>query len=244
MYRRQLFIIVSLLCSACLFSCKKKANPNPTGNLLLSNIDVINYRNISHYRIVYDGADNVDSIIMAGGGLDTGHYTLSKINYFGTSFTITDENGDTYTVYANSSGQIFKVLTHDTLNMLYNGVQLAEVDVVTATVTYPFVSKSSTVYTWANGDVTSVSSPGGTFTYDYNTAKIGQIGDPFRIDSFLVYGRPLIKTGHLPTDLLQSGTWAEKYYYQFDGQQRISQLMKVKNMSTGNDTTVYNYRYY
>jgi hypothetical protein len=244
MLRYKYSVLLLALAAGCLFSCKKKANDNPTGTIKLATVDIANSGNRYHYHVVYDASNNVDSITMVGGGLDTGHYGFEKFSYFGTSYSITDQTGFSYTVYANSNGMIIKVLLHDTLNMFYKGVELTQLDIVTATTTYPYTTKSSTVYSWANGDVSSISSPAGAFTFDYNQGKTGQVGDPFRIDDFLTYGRPYLKTSHLPTDKIQNGTWTEKYYYEFDGAKRISKLMKVKNLTSGNDTVSYYYSYY
>ena len=149
-------------------------------------------------------------------------------------------------VYANTNGMILKVLIADTTSMIYNGTELGEIDVKTEQITYPYYHITSTNYYWNNGDITGVISGGDTSTYDYDLSRNGQPGDPFRISAFMVYGRPLIRTIHLPKDLMHKGAWTEQYAYEFDGQGRISRLMRIGNNNgvTTDDTTVYNYKYY
>ncbi len=233
-----LFLFIAILATA--LSCKKKNNGS-TGSNRLALIDLSHSGSVQHYRIVYDEYNNVDSMVIIGGGTDTGFTGFQAFSYFGSSYSVTDANGNSFTVDANTSGVILEVLTTDTLFMTYNGAELGELDTKAAGGT-----KVATNYTWSNGDIVSTLSQGVTDSCDYNLSKNGQIGDAFRIDAFLSYGRPYIETAHLLTDIKSGGVWQEKYFYQFDGQGRISQFVKVKNNNgvSADDTTFYNYQYY
>ena len=247
MRHRSLVFILTALVVAGLFSCKKKSSDNNVSNLRIKRIDVTHGLYISHYRIAYTGVSNVDSILMYGGGLDTNHHTYKKFDYIGSSFTITNELNDRFTVEANTSGQILRVLQRDTLTFLYNngGAELGGIDVKSPTTAYPYVVTTSLVYAWSGGDITGYTYSGGSYTYEYDNGQSGQAGDSWRIDEFLTYGRSYTKTAHLPKTQNLNGTWAEKYLYQFDGNGRISEMKKIRNSpgTDPDDTVVYSYGY-
>jgi hypothetical protein len=223
--------------ATCAVSCKKKKNDNPFSNAKIYTVDLTQYGATEHSRIVYDSYNNVDSIITIGNGV----YRFKKFVYFGTSYSVTDENNNVFTLLANSNGMILRVLLTDTLSMLYNGSQLAELDYKSPSPNYPYYTTSSVSFTWTNGDVAIM----GSQTYNYDLSRSGQPGDAIRIGQFLSYGRSYIKTNHLPTVLRNTASdTAEKYFYQFDSQGRINQLTKLINISTGAyDTTIYVYGY-
>jgi hypothetical protein len=222
--------------TAGMLSCKKKKNDNPYGNQKITAVDLTRYGYTKHYRIVYDHNSNVDSIITTG----SGQYGVKKFIYLGTSYSITDEYGNSFIVDADANGTIFKILQSDTLSMLYQGAGLAELDTKSPIASYPYYVLSSVYFTWSNGDVATV----GAQTYDY-TGRNGQPGDAIRIDEFLSYGRSYIKTNHLPADLRNTANdTAQKYFYLFDGGGRISQLTKLTKVSAGiYDTALYVYGY-
>lgn len=235
-----LLVIVGLV-----FSCKKKSNDNPLSNVRIKTIDIVHSSTMYHYHIAYDSHNNVDSINIIGGGLDTGNNNYKKFNYFGSSFTITDASNSTYTVQANTDGLILKVMLPDTLSMIYNGSELGELDKKSAITTYPYFTKSSYNYTWANSDITLMTFSGGKDTYSYDQGKSGQAGDGWRIDEFLSYGRSYTKTSHLLTADSLNGVWYLKYLYQFDNNGRISQMLKIQNNHNAapDDSVVYSYQY-
>jgi hypothetical protein len=224
-------------------SCKKKG-VTPI-NVNIAYIDLIHAQGVTHYHVVYDAVNNVDSIVSVGGGTDTGHNGFKKFNYFTTSYSVTDENNNYFNVWINSNGAIIKVLTLDTLIMNYNGTQLFELDVKSVTAIYPYTAFTKTNYFWQNGDMNILVTSKENDTVDYNTGRSGQQGDAMRIDEFLAYGQSYIKTTHLPTDQKSSGRWIQRYFYQFDGSSRISQFIKVQNYygTATDDSTIYNYRY-
>jgi hypothetical protein len=228
----------------CALSCKKKDNIN-LNSLRLSGVDVTHGSAIQHYRIVYDASNNVDSMVITGGGSNTGQVGYKKFSYLGFSYTITDQNNVIYTVNTNSDNLISKVSKLDTLTMTYSGIQLGRLDVKSPSAAYPYFTVNETNYTWAGGDVTGSSANGVSSAYTYDQGKAAQAGDAFRIDDFLAYGRSIIKTSHTVTEKDIQGTWAEKYLYQYDGQGRISVLKKVINGGGGStpDTTSYSYKY-
>ncbi len=229
-----------------LFSCKKKTNDNPFGSARIATVDVAHSGSILHYRVYYGIGNNVDSLIITGDGSSAGYHGIKAFSYFGSSYSITDQDNFTYTVYANTSGMILKLLIADTTSFIYNGTQLGEIDVRTTTPTYPFFTINATNYYWQSGDVVTVTGGGINKSYAYDQARNGQPGDPFRIDAFLNYGRSYIKTTHLPQSLSTGSGWLEKYYYTFNPSGLISQLIKVKNNNTvtADDSTFYNYTYY
>ncbi|MCD6010919.1 MAG: hypothetical protein K0Q79_781 [Flavipsychrobacter sp.] len=239
-------VVFALLILLALYSCKKKKNDNPFGSVRISKVDVSRRGAITHHNIYYDANNNIDSIMSIGDGTSAGHNTYKKFRYFGTSFDITDENNFTFTVYAYSNGLIFKVLVSDTIGMLYTGTQLTAIDVYTRTTTHPYYKYTRTNYNWKNGDLDATTSGSTTIGYKYDAGKNGQPTDPLRIIDILKYGRPIIRTTHLPTEAYIGATWLEKYYYQFDGSGRITTLTKVGNNNGigTDDTTVYSYSYY
>lgn len=214
-------------------------------DIRIAGIDISNSGNIQRYRIVYDVYGNVDSFVVTGGGFDTGYNGFNAFNYIGSSWTITDQNNYTFRVDGNTNGDIIGVLVTDTLSMIYNGSELSVINIKSPIPAYPYDSLSSIQYTWLNGDVSMFMYPGVTQSYDYDQSRGGQIGDAIRVQEFLTYGRPFIKTSHMPKDLNSGGQMTEQYLYQYDGSGRISQLQKIKVDHTGgnNDTTTYNYHY-
>lgn len=239
-------LFLATLLAAGAISCKKKKNDNPYGGALISMMDVSHSGSILHYRIYYDHANNVDSMIITGDGTSTGFNGYKKFSYFGSSYSITDQSNFTYTVYANTSGQVLKLLITDTTSFIYNNSLLGEIDVRTTIPAYPYYKITATNYYWQNGDVVTVRSGGVDKNYEYDVNRNGQPGDPMRIDAFLNYGRSYIKTTHLPTALTSNGVWLEKYYYIFAGNGLISQMIKVRNNGgvSVDDTTFYNYNSY
>jgi hypothetical protein len=242
--RKLLPILLWLTCTFA--ACHKKSNNNPFGSSRIATVVVSHADYAYNYRVVYDASNNVDSIILTGSGTAAGTTGFKAFTYVGSSFTITDQAGTT-TVYANGSGQILKVLETDTLSMLYNGSQLAELDTWMPSLAYPYYTITKERFTWTGGDLTGDSGSGsGAYTYDYDNSKAGQPGDAWRIFEFLNYGRSFIKATHLVTDKMQSGTWVEKYQYVTDGSGRVTQLAWIGNGNgvVPNDTTVYQYTYY
>ncbi len=239
-------LMLTLFAVLAFYACKKKKNDNPFGSVRISKVDVSRRGAITHHNIYYDSHNNIDSIVSIGDGTSIGHNTLKKFRYYGTSFDITDETNYTFTVYGYSNGLIFKVLIPDTVSMIYTGTQLSAVDVYTRTTTYPYYKYTRTTYGWKNGDLDAITSGTTTIAYKFDAGRNGQPTDPLRIVDILKYGRSVIKTTHLPTEVTQGSTWLEKYFYQFDGSGRISTLTKVGNNNgiSIDDTTVYNYSYY
>jgi len=203
-----------------------------------------------HYYIGYDSFNNVDSIGIIGGGTDTGYADYVTFNYVGSSFVINDHQNGSLMVDANSSGQIIKVLSIDTMIMFYNGSELTEIERKLASINPPGYALDSTIYTWNGGDLIGYKVDTGVVdSYYYDLTRTGQIGDALNIENFLTYGRSYFSTVHLPDELSFRGVWIEEDLYQFDGQGRISELMRVINGTTNgtsspNDTTTYVYTYY
>ncbi|MFI5196343.1 MAG: hypothetical protein ACHQD8_04575 [Chitinophagales bacterium] len=231
----------------CVFSCKKKNNPVPFSNQKIATVDYTHSGEMEHYRVVYDQYSNVDSIIRVGDGTASGNNGSKSFVYLGSSFSITDETGNSFTVYANTSGVILEVLVTDTLIMHYNNNQLSELDTKTPTGTPPYYTLTSVYYNWTNGDVASFG-PMGTTTsakaYYYDLSKDGQPGDVTRIDDFLTYGRSYIRNTHLAKGLIIAADTVENYSYRFDNLGRISKFVKMTNSGGVYDSMVYNYRYY
>ncbi len=228
---------------ACLYSCKKKGGAVPFSNQKIATIDYTYLGEIQHYRIVYDQYDNVDSIVWVGDGTITGTGGYKTFSYFGSSFSITDNSGNSFVVDANTNGMILEILQADTLIMHYNSSnQLVKLDNKIGSTTPPYYTITSTNYTWVNGDMTNFGPAGTGNAYYYDMSKSGQPGDVLRINDFISYGRSYIKTTNLPRGLINSADTAESYSYQFDNMGRISELIKV-NVST-NDTEFYAYKYY
>lgn len=239
-----ILIIFSLICLG--MSCKKKKNDNPFGAAKIATFTQSHSGSILNYRMVYGNYNNIDSLIITGTGTSAGYYGFRKFIYFGTSYSITDETNATFDVLANSNGFILNVLSIDSLSMSYNGSQLMELDSKTPSSTPPYYIQTHTYFKWLNGDVTRDSTGGPAYTYDYDPGKYGQPGDAWRLDQFLKYGRSYIKTTHLVSDMMYGSTWRQNYFYQFDGNGRISQLIKVaNNYGVGaNDSVFYSITYY
>jgi hypothetical protein len=243
-------IVISLIfILACVSSCKKKSSSSPLSNILIATVDVNTSGSIEHYRFVYNSGNDVDSMIIVGGGLDTGSNDYKYFTYYNTSYTITDQHNNSYTV-EDSNGvieEIVSTVTADSIILTYYSGLLGIFTNKSPGTFPPYYVESIASYSWSGGDVNSVSIQGGALeTYNYNTSQSGQIGDGARIDYFLNYGKPFFKTNHLPVELLSNGVWAEEYFYQYDNIGRISQLVKVGNNNSigANDTTTYSYTYY
>ena len=244
-YPRLTAVALSILVIFLVISCKKKNNLNVSAIRIAAVDKSLSGGGRFHYHITYDTYNNVDSIGFVGGGTDTGTVGFEKFTYLGSSFTITDQNNNSYTVDAYTNGQIFEVLTIDTMLMTYNGTELAELDYKSPSNTYPFYHIDSTTYRWNNGDMVAFSINGVVDSYSYNPGKSGQVGDALRIENFLKFGRSYIATNHLPDELTFNGAWIEQYFYKLDGSGRITQLIKVTNQSSStNDTVTYAYTYY
>lgn len=235
-----------LLLTACLLpaaSCKKKGI-----DLNTIKIATVDFHTTSgqgaHYRITYDTHNSVDSIIGTGTGTSAGTNTLAVFTYVGSSFNITDAQGNPYFVAAATNGLILKVEKYDTMIMTYKGNQLDELDFKVPSSTPPYYLVTGVPYYWANGDITSYGVAGANSAYKYNSSRSGQVGDAIRINDFLTYGRPYKLTSHLPTELSYTHG-GEQYFYTFDGNGRISTFMKVVSGSGApNDTSEYAYTYY
>lgn len=239
------FASILFLCFS-FIACKKKSNDNPFGNVHISKVSITHRGAITHHQIFYDVANNIDSIYSTGDGTSTGHNSSRKFHYYGTSFDVTDETNNTFSVYAYSNGLIFKILVADTIGYKYNGTQLTATDVFSRTSSYPYYTYTRTNYDWKNGDLETVSSGTISYAYSYDGAHNGQPADPLRINDILKYGRSVIRTTHLLTEITRAGVWAEKYFYKFDGSGKITEMVQVANsMGSGvNDTSVYIYTYY
>ncbi len=242
----KLFIVpLILIVLACNFSCKKSNNIN-LSTIRIAKLDVAHNGGVRHNRMVYDQFNNVDSIIVIGGGLDTGYYGYTYFNYIGSSYNIMDGNGNFLSIYAYSNGSIFKVLKKDTLNLLYNtNNQVVQVNVVTPISSYPYVAVTSEYYNWKDGDLTDWNVNGFNYKYDYDNSHSGQIGDALRVNTFIYYGRSIFKSSHIPTAYYTGNIMTEQYLYTYDGSGRISVFTKILVDHTGrlNDTTTYTYFY-
>ena len=93
-------------------SCKKSDPENPFNNVRIATIQLTKANISQQYRLIYDYSNNVDSIISNSG--------YRKFSYFGSSFSITDEQNNVTTVYANTAGWLLKVLVKDTITFTYN----------------------------------------------------------------------------------------------------------------------------
>ena len=237
-----------LLITLCIFlavSCKKKKGIN-LSTIKIATVDFTQTGGVAyHYRITSDTYNTVDSIVSTGGGVDTGNNAISKFTYIGSSFRITDAQGLSYFVDANTSGMILEVQKYDTILMIYNGSQLAELDYKTPISTPPYYTIDATTYQWNNGDITTYGLPHGVVdSYLYNYGRSGQEGDAGRINDFLMYGRSYKNTAHLPVQL-KYANGKENYFYTFDSNGRISIFTKVISGSGApNDTSAYIYSYY
>jgi len=223
-------------------SCKKKNNTTPA--IRLRTIEQTTSSGGRLYRVVYDGLYNVDSLVWAGLGSSSGSSGLTKFKYVGTSFTMTNVSGIEIMVYADGAGKMLKVLQADTIIFHYKNDLLEALDHKTATTMPPYYTTTTEYYSWKDGDLTYVGPSGGTGVgFYYDMSKSGQAGDPMRIDNFLLYGRSYIKTNHLPMGMTRNADTIARYFYQFDGSNRISQLSSVSYDGSLTDTVAYRYTY-
>ena len=245
-YQKITLFLLVIICTLSAVSCKKKKGLN----LSTIKIATVDFNETDghgyHYRITYDTYGNVDSIIATGTGAAAGDNPISKFTYLGSSFRITDGWGDSYFVYANTSGMILEVQKYDTLLMTYKGTQLDELDYkIPNTTAPPYYTINANTYEWNNGDITTFGPPHGAVdSYSYNNGRSGQVGDAIRIGDFLTYGRPYKLTAHLPVEM-KYAHGSQQYFYTFDGNGRISTFTRVISGSGApNDTSVYTYSYY
>lgn len=221
-------------------SCRKKDN-NAIGDTRIQTLDITSTSSAVHYRFVYDRYNNVDSIVRSG--TSNGYLVFS---YGSLSYNITDENGLTTQVFYGTNGLITQINVTDTPQYLYKGTQLVQIDNTTATVNYPYISKSSVYYGWTGNDMTAISFSKNPqkYGYTYDKQHIGQISDALKIDQMLTYGRSPFKTDHVPVSLSLNSTVVEQYLYTFDNQNRILTFRLVNNMNGSTaDTTLYSYTY-
>ena len=243
-------LLLSCIITA-LYSCKKSSNSNPLGGSTIARINLTNSDGeVTYYRIVYDAAHNVDSIVYTGGGIDTGNNGFLKFSYLNSSYTITDR-GNNYTyVDINTSLMIDTVTSSTSSDVIYmqynNGTQIGAVNTKVLTSTYPYYTINIVDYSYNNGDITNETFASGAYAYTYDAGHSGQLGDPQRISQFLQYGRAYTTSTHLATALNYGSDWLETYSYTFDGSGRISQMTRVVNNTSsggGTDTLRYNYFY-
>jgi len=238
------FVVALLLLGAA--SCKKKSNDNPFGNVRIATVDVTHGGAIEHYRLYYDTYNNIDSMSITGDGTASGQFGFRKFNYFGSSWTVTDEGNFTFTVYANTAGVLLKVLIADTLTYSYENNQLTQLTQYVPTTTPPYHSISTTYFEWKNGDLITATTGSIVQAYSYLTSRNGQPGDALRLPGILNFGKPAVKTAHLPQGVATGHGQGESYVYSFDDKGRISSLMKLISDSSVafHDTLTYGFSYY
>jgi len=229
--------------------CKKKSNSNPLAGSVLLYINLTNSNgDITYYRMVYGAGNNIDSIVITGGGTDTGYNDFLAFDYLNSSYIITDKSNNQTTVHLNSNVLIdtIRSATSTAYTYLqYSGTLLGAVNNEEPLSSYPYYTLYTTDYNYSGNNISSITSTGTAETYDYNTSLSGQLGDPQRIGELLTYGRTYTASANLATDMYVNGTWQEKYTYQLDGSGRITLMTRVINNTSGgsNDTLRYAYTY-
>ena len=229
-------------------ACKKKGT-SPLGSSHLLFVNRTNSNgDATYYRITYGAGNNVDSIISTGGGTDTGYKNYLTFTYLNSSYIITDKSNDQTTVHLSSSVTIDSIFYGSSTAytyIQYNGGQVGAVNDEMPIPAYPYYTLNIYDYTYANNNITAINTTGASQAYDYNMAQKGQLGDPQRIDEFLKLGRTYTASANLATDLFNNGSWLEKYFYQLDGNGRITLMTRVINNTSGgaNDTLRYAYTY-
>jgi len=234
-----------LLILLTLFACKKSSNSNPFADAIIATASVSSGGVTEQYTFFYDMYHNLDSVSISSNASSGGQIGYLKYTYIGSSWSVTDENGNSFMVYANTNDQVLKVLIPDTLYYNYSNNLLASLTQYLTITTPPYYVDNVTNYTWKDGDLASTQSGAQTSTYTYNTGKNGQPGDAIRIKGLLYDGVSPIKTTHLPTALAISATQGINYAYTFDSRGRISTLVEDTYDHTLNthDTTTYAYTY-
>lgn len=235
---------VTIMIVIALGSCRKSASGNPFGNQKIATVDFYDNDVVQHYHIFYDAYNNVDSIAVIGGGIDTNSNGYLKFVYSGSNYTITDESNATLLVETNASGNIIEIAQVDTFTVKYNGSQVSEISQVLLT-SPPTSSYIDEYFDWTNGDVAS-SRENNTYSYwTYNMSRPGQPGDPQRIRDFLQYGRSIFKTAHLPASFTGTSQ-GTNFSYSFDASGRISTLVLAITDATlaTIDSEIYHYTYY
>jgi hypothetical protein len=222
------------------FAACKKSNDNPLANVRLASVDVTNSSAaVTHYRLFYDKFGQIDSINISG---NSNGY--KKFAYSSLAYTISDQNYYTYKVTIDANNLVTEMFTTDTPTFIYNGTQLAELDNKILISSYPYFTKKSYYYTWANGDISSITTSGSTESYGYDNTKTGQPGDALRVNNILDYGRPIVKTAHVPDSLVINGVTYEKFFGKYDGSGRMTRLtMVLYNTNGSTDSTFYDYGY-
>ena len=235
--------LLLILALASLGACKKKPDNNPFGNALIATASITKGGVTQVYQFFYNSHNTLDSVSINNTGMGQTGYL--KYKYIGTSWSITDQNGNSFMVYANSANMILKVLVADTVSFTYSGTQLTERNEYATTLTPPFYTNTRTYYTWQNGDVTKTVTGTESITYTYNAGENGQPADPIRFISFLEYGVSAVKTTHLITNIATSTTAGLNYTYTFDSQGRISLVTEEVYDKTlySHDITTYNFTY-
>ena len=231
------FVVMILLIPG-LHSCKKKKNPDPFINTRIATVDEIGGGYSLHTQVYYNQDNKVDSMAVsevASGSVYSGY---RKYIYSGNTCTVTDQDHQSYTVITDGNGLITKVISDGITTMTYSGNELVQMD---DNSTY---GTTTTKYTWSHGNL----SFSGDNTYFFDPKRAGQPGDALRIGDFLVYGKYLIRTNNLPTEIKSTNAFALRLFsYLYDSQGRISRYTsKYADAAslTVYDSLVYVYTYY
>ena len=237
-----LFLLL-LFCVISVSSCKKSTNNpvvnNPNVNYDLAKVQYIEGQDTQTYSIFYNAQGQVDSIYHNIGYIG-GYNSYTTFTYAGTYYIVTQVESlsvTTIRIDIDSLGRITKINNYDTLMFTYNGDEM-----MTQVEKYSSSEAYTTKYFWLNGDIDSsnISYSYGSSSsqlYFYNINHLWQEGDAFCINDFLRYGKPILKSKHLMSNI-GSASSTNGMIYKFDDKGRISQVIEEPTQPV-----IYNYTY-
>jgi hypothetical protein len=216
------FLLVLLAALLVTPSCSKKSSQaNPCR---IINIQDIQPSISTTYNITYNDQKQIATIQSI-----TGSVTVNKVfTYSGHTEMIVTTSGTSSTtdsITLNDDGLILTDLYIDGAGRnltayTYSGNQVLK-SVAQDNSGDPAVT---TLYTFANGDMTGFTNGSSTANFTYDASKPSGTGDYWQIVQLLSYGAPYVKSSHLVTGYSGGGTVAS-FNYTFDNTGKIASLV-------------------
>jgi hypothetical protein len=227
-------IVVALSCLVLSPSCSKKSG-SPAQTCRIITITDQNGASTTTYNITYNNA----------GQISTEQYSISGtaynrvFTYIGNIEMVATSDGTTTitdSVTLNSDGLIASDYNTNQTNITVSTYTYSGTEVQKAVTVVNGGAPATTIYTFANGDLTS-SSGSPNITYTYNT-KASEIGDYWQVIQLINYGASFVRTAHQLAGYQYTGT-VENINYTYDNTGKIT----VVTGTTGANVETITYQY-
>jgi hypothetical protein len=227
-------VVVALTCLFLSPSCSKKSG-SPAQTCRIITISDQNGSSSTTYNITYNNA----------GQISTEQYSIGTtaynrvFTYIGSIEMIATSTGTTTitdSINLNSDGLILSDYNTDQTNITVSTYTYSGTEVQKAVTVVNGGAPTTSVYTFANGDLTS-SSGSPNITYSYNT-KASEIGDYWQIIQLINYGASFVRTAHQLAGYQYTGT-VENINYTYDNSGKIT----VVTGTTGANVETITYQY-